>query len=150
MWELGYRKRLGVLLAAFLWVGAAACSGDDAPAGGVDAGSRIDSGARDGAIAGDAPASLDAPASDDTGVVLEDSGGGDVDSGRRERDAGRDRDRDASGGLPEGSVCMPGGDPCGAGLSCCYPCGIDGCDFVCEPTCSPGTPGCVGGCIMRI
>ena len=39
---------------------------------------------------------------------------------------------------------------CAAGLLCCYPCGIDGCDFVCEPTCSPGTPGCVGGCIMRI
>lgn len=38
---------------------------------------------------------------------------------------------------------------CGDGLSCCYPCGIPGCTNVCEPTCTEGEPGCVGGCFLR-
>lgn len=47
------------------------------------------------------------------------------------------------------------GDPCtttsacGAGLSCCYPCGTPGCSNRCEPTCNVGDPGCVGGCLQR-
>jgi hypothetical protein len=47
--------------------------------------------------------------------------------------------------LQEGEVCTPGTEPaCGVGLACCYPCGIDGCDFVCVQACSD--PGCSGGC----
>ncbi|MCA9611037.1 MAG: hypothetical protein KC619_35830 [Myxococcales bacterium] len=52
-------------------------------------------------------------------------------------------------GLPSGAACTAPGDTCGAGLSCCYPCGIPGCDNVCEPTCDPGDPGCVDGCMLR-
>jgi hypothetical protein len=52
--------------------------------------------------------------------------------------------------LGPGDVCTPGeSEPCGPGLSCCYPCGIEGCDFRCEPTCDPGEPGCAGGCFFR-
>jgi hypothetical protein len=50
---------------------------------------------------------------------------------------------------PDPGICTPGGAPCAAGFSCCYPCGIEGCDFRCEPTCAPGTPGCAGGCFLR-
>ncbi|MBI4956105.1 MAG: putative metal-binding motif-containing protein [Myxococcales bacterium] len=47
--------------------------------------------------------------------------------------------------LGEGAVCVAGQEPaCGEGLSCCYPCGIPDCDFVCVPTCTE--PGCIGGC----
>lgn len=42
-----------------------------------------------------------------------------------------------------------GSTDCGAGLSCCYPCGIPGCANVCEPSCSSGDPGCAGGCLLR-
>ncbi len=50
------------------------------------------------------------------------------------------------GTLEEGDLC--GGDlgACGPGLSCCYPCGIEGCDFVCMPTCDDEW--CSGGCPM--
>ncbi|MCC7539816.1 MAG: hypothetical protein IT379_26575, partial [Deltaproteobacteria bacterium] len=56
---------------------------------------------------------------------------------------------DAGPGLGPGEPC--GGDRgmCGAGLSCCYPCGIPGCDNLCEPTCDESTPGCAGGCLLR-
>ena len=40
-------------------------------------------------------------------------------------------------------------DDCPTGELCCYPCGIPGCDNICEPTCPPGTPGCFGGCYLR-
>jgi len=53
-----------------------------------------------------------------------------------------------TGGLGPGEVCTAHGD-CRTGLSCCYPCGIAGCDNVCEPSCDPGTPGCFGGCLPR-
>jgi len=34
----------------------------------------------------------------------------------------------------KGEVCDPGEtNPCATGLHCCYPCGIEGCDFVCTP-----------------
>jgi hypothetical protein len=47
-------------------------------------------------------------------------------------------------GLSEGDPC--GGDlgSCGPGLSCCYPCGIEGCQNVCTPTCYDSY--CSGGC----
>jgi hypothetical protein len=47
-----------------------------------------------------------------------------------------------------GDVCTSTAE-CGAGLSCCYPCGVPDCENVCEPTCAPGTPGCSGGCLLR-
>jgi hypothetical protein len=50
---------------------------------------------------------------------------------------------------PDPGVCTPGGEPCPAGFSCCYPCGIPDCEFRCEPTCDPGSPGCAGGCFLR-
>lgn len=49
-----------------------------------------------------------------------------------------------------GTPCGSSAD-CGIGLSCCYPCGVapqDGgyCQNRCVATCTPGTPGCYGGC----
>ncbi|MFV8755211.1 hypothetical protein ACNOYE_32075 [Nannocystaceae bacterium ST9] len=36
--------------------------------------------------------------------------------------------------LVEGDVCEQGGElACGSDLECCYPCGVQGCDFVCAP-----------------
>lgn len=49
----------------------------------------------------------------------------------------------------EGDTCDPASDRCGEGLTCCYPCGVMGCDYVCEPTCDPDEPGCSGGCLLR-
>ncbi len=48
--------------------------------------------------------------------------------------------------LQEGDPC--GGDlgECGPGLSCCYPCGVEGCEDVCMPTCYDEW--CSGGCPM--
>jgi hypothetical protein len=48
-----------------------------------------------------------------------------------------------------GGRCTAGGAPCGAGYSCCYPCGVEGCEFQCEPTCASGTPACFDGCLLR-
>lgn len=51
---------------------------------------------------------------------------------------------------PEVTGCDPSSPTaCGAGYSCCYPCGIPGCTYQCEPSCAAGTPGCAGGCIPR-
>ena len=55
----------------------------------------------------------------------------------------------ATFGLASGDTCEPGADACGAGLTCCYPCGIPDCEFVCEPTCDPDDPACSGGCYLR-
>ena len=49
------------------------------------------------------------------------------------------------GSLAAGDVCLQGGG-CGTGLSCCYPCGIQGCPWTCTPSCAPGDPECSGGC----
>lgn len=57
--------------------------------------------------------------------------------------------RAPTGTLAEGESCGDGLATCGAGLSCCYPCGIPGCTNVCEPTCTEGSPGCSGGCMLR-
>lgn len=51
--------------------------------------------------------------------------------------------------LSSGDRCGDGPAVCGAGLSCCYPCGIEGCENVCEPSCDDSEPGCSGGCLLR-
>lgn len=51
--------------------------------------------------------------------------------------------------LPPGERCGGGLGECSDGYSCCYPCGIPGCDNICEPTCDESTPGCRGGCLLR-
>jgi hypothetical protein len=51
--------------------------------------------------------------------------------------------------LAAGEVCGGESGACGPGLACCYPCGIPGCEFRCEPACDPGTPGCSSGCLLR-
>ena len=43
--------------------------------------------------------------------------------------------------LGAGDVCDPNDSLCGTGLSCCYPCGVMGCDFQCTAQ-DPGTGGC--------
>lgn len=44
----------------------------------------------------------------------------------------------------EGDVCDPASSHCGDGLACCYPCGIEGCEFECtaaiEGECPPPRP----------
>ncbi|MCP4445427.1 MAG: hypothetical protein GY811_08795 [Myxococcales bacterium] len=37
---------------------------------------------------------------------------------------------------------------CGEGLACCYPCGIEGCDFKCMSACNEELPVCSGGCLL--
>lgn len=39
----------------------------------------------------------------------------------------------STGFLQEGQVCEPGSSQCAPGLKCGYPCGIQGCDHVCQP-----------------
>lgn len=51
-------------------------------------------------------------------------------------------------GRASGAACSAE-QPCGPGLSCCYPCGIPGCENRCEPSCAEGDPGCAGGCLLR-
>jgi hypothetical protein len=48
-----------------------------------------------------------------------------------------------------GEVCVPNENSCGQGLACCYPCGVEGCDFVCEPRCAAGSAGCIDGCVPK-
>ena len=51
--------------------------------------------------------------------------------------------------IQEGDLCggsIPG--TCDEGLTCCYPCGIQGCDNICTPTCDPNEPWCSDGCPM--
>lgn len=52
------------------------------------------------------------------------------------------------GVLQAGDVCQNAPQACDAGLSCCYPCGVQGCQNTCTPTCAPGDPGCMGGCYL--
>jgi len=41
------------------------------------------------------------------------------------------------------------GATCQSGLVCCYPCGIQGCDFACKVPCEAGSPGCGDdGCLL--
>lgn len=58
----------------------------------------------------------------------------------------------AGGGSSDGmlgEVCEPNENSCGQGLACCYPCGVEGCDFVCEAPCAPGSAGCIDGCVAK-
>jgi hypothetical protein len=51
-----------------------------------------------------------------------------------------------------GDICRsPEGEEvasCGAGLKCCYPCGIAGCAWTCAQPCKPGDPACADGCFL--
>lgn len=68
-----------------------------------------------------------------------------VDAGATDATPGPDCD---GGCAAEGEVCGAseadldaGARPCGAGLVCCYPCGIPDCLDRCTTPCTPG-PGC--------
>lgn len=50
------------------------------------------------------------------------------------------------GVLQDGDTCQSAPDACDAGLSCCYPCGIQGCQNMCMVTCDPADPACFDGC----
>ena len=54
----------------------------------------------------------------------------------------------ACASLGVGDVCDPDANRCGAGLACCYPCGVPGCDNVCVVPCDPSEPFCVDGCVL--
>jgi hypothetical protein len=100
----------------------------------TDAGSSIDA-----AAANDAP-----PASDDAPATAEDAPA----TADAPMSADAPSGADARGSGMNGDICTTDGD-CMGGLSCCYPCGIPDCDYRCEPTCTPGTPGCFDGCLLR-
>ena len=51
--------------------------------------------------------------------------------------------------LEEGEVCEGTEEECGPGLTCCYPCGVPGCESVCTPTCRETDPGCMDGCVAH-
>ena len=73
-------------------------------------------------------------ASEPTDAVVDESSTGDSNDSTLST-----RDSDADGQLaPQGEVCRSGMEnpdtisrACAEGLSCCYPCGMEGCDFVC-------------------
>ncbi len=50
--------------------------------------------------------------------------------------------------LGAGDVCDPTASQCGEGLSCCYPCGVPGCDTICVVDCDPADPLCFDGCLV--
>jgi hypothetical protein len=60
-----------------------------------------------------------------------------------------DRQCTSTFSAPSTGACTPGGNSCGLGYSCCYPCGIPDCAYACEPTCAAGTPACANGCLLR-
>lgn len=134
------RHDRGVRLAltALFFVLAAGCGGEgDDP---LDAAAPFDAFVLD-APSLDAPMP-DAPAEDDAAAA--DAAADDAATD----DAGAEDAGDDAGGGAAGDPCGSQ-DDCGAGLSCCYPCGIPGCQNVCEPTCDEGEPACVGGCFLR-
>jgi len=47
-----------------------------------------------------------------------------------------------------GDLCGQDGGPCKPGLVCCYPCGIEGCQWKCQEPCDSSEPWCSGGCPM--
>ncbi len=49
-------------------------------------------------------------------------------------------DAACGGGIDIGEVCDPEAPNCVSGAVCCYPCGIQGCDWLCEAE-DPGRPG---------
>lgn len=51
--------------------------------------------------------------------------------------------------LGEGEPCDPDASLCQVGLACCYPCGVPGCEDICEVVCDPAHPACVDGCLLR-
>lgn len=64
-------------------------------------------------------------------------------------DCGSGRNFDPSAGCEEdvecpvtplGEVCDPSTPTCGTGAACCYPCGVQGCDFICVED-DPSAPG---------
>ncbi len=58
---------------------------------------------------------------------------------------------DTGGTQAEGQPCGQSaeGATCKSGLVCCYPCGIEGCDFTCTVPCESGSPGCSDdGCLL--
>lgn len=139
-------------------------AGDDAPGSGEDA---AESG-EDAASGEDAPNGEDAPVEVDSGIDCSTIGCGaptvcgercDAPCGCCPCAEGEVVDRGGTAYVCTGGCYAPrgggSGDPCGSsaecgpGLSCCYPCGIPGCMSVCEPSCTEGTPGCAGGCLLR-
>lgn len=47
-----------------------------------------------------------------------------------------------------GDLCGPDGGDCKPELVCCYPCGIEGCQFQCMTPCDEDEIWCSGGCPM--
>ena len=77
------------------------------------------------------------------------AGGGNASGGGGES-GGPSGEGGAGGESLLGKVCEQGSDVCGAALACCYPCGIEGCDFVCEERCDEGNPACdQNGCLLK-
>lgn len=48
----------------------------------------------------------------------------------------------------EGALCGQSGGDCKPELVCCYPCGIQGCQWQCAVPCDEGEEWCAGGCPM--
>jgi hypothetical protein len=71
-------------------------------------------------------------------AATDDPGDGD---GGLDRKEDQDSDGDAGGNLREGEVCDGMPDACMAGLACCYPCGVPGCQSVCTKP-DPNTMQC--------
>jgi hypothetical protein len=47
-----------------------------------------------------------------------------------------------------GDTCDGESNPCKPALACCYPCGIQGCEYTCAVPCDASEPWCSNGCAM--
>jgi len=119
--------RLSILIASLVCASLLSCdrSSTDGQDGAVDQSLVLDAGVPDQTTA---PADDLAPPDDlsSPDLVLADDGGG------------------AQLGAPCGQSAH--GEPCQAGLACCYPCGHPGCEYLCQTPCHGG--GCVNGCLL--
>jgi len=59
---------------------------------------------------------------------------------------GQCQDKEELGDI--GDLCGPDGGDCKPELVCCYPCGIEGCQFQCTTPCDEDEIWCSGGCPM--
>ncbi len=134
-------RSLAALALCFAFVGCGNSGSPDA-ASAQDAAAPLDLEAIDAAAVADSAAVADLSATGDLATMADAASLHDL----LTTDAAPD------GGLPQvGDNCgqSANGRECAPGLACCYPCGIQGCNFQCTVACAPGSPGCSNGCLLR-
>jgi hypothetical protein len=136
VWSLAALAALALLVALVACSKAPRTSHEEAPVTPpvtrpIDAPAMIDAAPSDAPAMIDARAMIDAPVVVDAAVPPADAA---VKKGGKLGKLGDVCARGSRGNRDEGSVSRPV-LTCGAGLRCCYPCGVPGCDSVCKKTC---------------